>query len=146
MKTENYNHIYDCILNAIIDDYDDDDKARVAASSIFTRLLTASAEEKQDIIDEYELECCRVCEICGELMVEGWMLDATVVCSDECAAKFFGESVEKFRYRMSDENFIKQAMEWDHCQKKYEDLTKEERRKYLDDAMNRTDFYWTEWE
>jgi|P1105metagenome_2_1110788.scaffolds.fasta_scaffold02744_21 hypothetical protein len=146
MKTENYNHIYDCILNAIIDDYDDDDKARVAASSIFTRLLTASAEEKQDIIDEYELECCRVCEICGELMVEGWMLDATVVCSDECAAKFFGESVEKFRYRMSDENFIKQAMEWDHCQKKYEDLTEEERRKYLDDAMNRTDFYWTEWE
>ena len=79
-------------------------------------------------------------------MVEGWMLDATVVCSDECAAKFFGESVEKFRYRMSDENFIKQAMEWDHCQKKYEDLTEEERRKYLDDAMNRTDFYWTEWE
>ena len=146
MKTENYNHIYDCILNAIIDDYDDDDKARGAASSIFTRLLTASAEEKQDIIDEYELECCRVCEICGELMVEGWMLDATVVCSDECAAKFFGESVEKFRYRMSDENFIKQAMEWDHCQKKYEDLTEEERRKYLDDAMNRTDFYWTEWE
>ena len=146
MKTENYNHIYDCILNAIIDDYDDDDKARVAASSIFTRLLTASAEEKQDIIDEYELECCRVCEICGELMVEGWMLDATVVCSDECAAKFFGESVEKFRYRMSDENFIKQAMEWGHCQKKYEDLTEEERRKYLDDAMNRTDFYWTEWE
>lgn len=146
MKTENYNHIYDCILNAIIDDYDDDDKARVAASSIFTRLLTASAEEKQEIIDEYELECCRVCEICGELMVEGWMLDATVVCSDECAAKFFGESVEKFRYRMSDENFIKQAMEWDHCQKKYEDLTEEERRKYLDDAMNRTDFYWTEWE
>lgn len=146
MKTENYNHIYDCILNAIIDDYDDDDKARVAASSIFTRLLTASAEEKQDIIDEYELECCRVCEICGELMVEGWMLDATVVCSDECAAKFFGESVEKFRYRMSDENFIKQAMEWDHCQKKYEDLTEEERREYLDDAMNRTDFYWTEWE
>ena len=146
MKTENYNHIYDCILNAIIDDYDDDDKARVAASSIFTRLFTASAEEKQDIIDEYELECCRVCEICGELMVEGWMLDATVVCSDECAAKFFGESVEKFRYRMSDENFIKQAMEWDHCQKKYEDLTEEERRKYLDDAMNRTDFYWTEWE
>lgn len=146
MKTENYNHIYDCILNAIIDDYDDDDKARVAASSIFTRLLTASAEEKQDIIDEYELECCRVCEICSELMVEGWMLDATVVCSDECAAKFFGESVEKFRYRMSDENFIKQAMEWDHCQKKYEDLTEEERRKYLDDAMNRTDFYWTEWE
>ena len=146
MKTENYNHIYDCILNAIIDDYDDDDKARVAASSIFTRLLTASAEEKQDIIDEYELECCRVCEICGELMVEGWMLDATVVCSDECAAKFFGESVEKFRYRMSDKNFIKQAMEWDHCQKKYEDLTEEERRKYLDDAMNRTDFYWTEWE
>ena len=146
MKTENYNRIYDCILNAIIDDYDDDDKARVAASSIFTRLLTASAEEKQDIIDEYELECCRVCEICGELMVEGWMLDATVVCSDECAAKFFGESVDKFRYRMSDENFIKQAMEWDHCQKKYEDLTEEERRKYLDDAMNRTDFYWTEWE
>lgn len=146
MKTENYNHIYDCILNAIIDDYDDDDKARVAASSIFTRLLTASAEEKQDIIDEYELECCRVCEICGELMVEGWMLDATVVCSDECAAKFFVESVEKFRYRMSDENFIKQAMEWNHCQKKYEDLTEEERRKYLDDAINRTDFYWTEWE
>jgi len=68
------------------------------------------------------------------------------VCSDECAAKFFGESVDKFRYRMSDENFIKQAMEWGHCKKKYEDLTEEERRKYLDDAMNRTDFYWTEWE
>ncbi len=138
MKTENYNHIYECILEAV--------SSKAKANKEFVKLLTGNADEKQEVIDEYDLECCRVCEICGELMVEGWMLDATVVCSDECAAKFFNESIEDFRYRMSDENFIKQAMEWDNCQKKYEDLTDDERSEYLDTAMNRTDFYWTEWE
>ena len=84
--------------------------------------------------------------MCGELIDEGWVLDATVVCSDKCAAEFFDESVPEFKYRMSDENFIKQAMELDKCEKKYEDLTEEERGKYLDIAMDRTDFYWTEWD
>ena len=138
MKTENFNHIYECILEAV--------GSKAKANKEFVKLLTGNADEKQEVIDEYDLECCRVCEICGELIVEGWMLDATVVCSDECAAKFFNESIEDFRYRMSDENFIKQAMEWDNCQKKYEDLTDDERSEYLDTAMNRTDFYWTEWE
>ena len=146
MKTKDFEHIYESIVNAIGDDFEGQpEELEAAASVIFQRLLTGSAEEKQDIIDEYDLECCRVCEHCGELMTEGWLLDATTMCSDECAAWFFDETVEEFRYRMSDENFIKQAMEWDHCEKKYEDLTEEEREDYLEDAQNRTDFYWTEW-
>lgn len=145
MKTKDCNHIYDCLLKAVVDRYDDEEDATPAAAILFTRLLTGSAEEKQEIIDEYGLECCRVCEQCGELMTEGWILECTDVCSDECAARFFGETVEEFRYRMSEENFIRQAMEWDSCQKAYEDLTQEERWCYLLDAQNRTDFYWTEW-
>lgn len=147
MKTKDFNHIYDCILDAIYDDFQgNDEEAKDAACTIFTRLLTGDREEKQDIIDHYELECCRVCEECGELMTEGWILESTDVCSDECAAKFFGETVEQFRYRMSEENFIRQAMEWDHCTKAYEELSQEEREGYLETAQNRTDFYWTEWE
>ena len=147
MKTKDFNHIYDCIINAIGDDFDGDEEAlRDAACVIFTKLLTGSSEEKQDIIDEYSLECCRVCEHCGELMTEGWMLDATTMCSDECAAWFFDETVEQFRYRMSDENMIRQAMEWDHCTKAYEELSEEESVKYLETALNNTDFYWTEWQ
>ncbi len=147
MKTEDFNHIYDCIILALDDDFGRDEEAqKEAACVIFTRLLTGSAEEKQDIIDEYELECCRVCEVCGKLITEGWSLDATNVCSDECAAKFFGESVEQFQYRMSDENMVRQALEWDGNKKKYEDLTEDEREKYLETALNRTDFYWTEWD
>lgn len=145
MKTKDFKHIYECILSAVSEDYPEPEDAILHASFEFTTLLTGDADEKQEVIDKYDLECCRVCEICGELMTEGWILDCTDVCSDECAAKFFGESLEKFKYRMSDENFIRQAMEWDDCKKKYEDLTEDERGKYLDAAIERTDFYWTEW-
>ena len=145
MKTKDFKHIYESILKEVSNTYSKESIIIKTAQRDFTKLLTGTPEEKQEIIDEYDLECCRVCEHCGELMTEGWLLDATTMCSDECAAEFFGETVEEFRYRMSDENFIKQAMEWDHCEKKYEDLTEEERESYLEDAQNRTDFYWTEW-
>lgn len=145
MKTKDFKHIYESILKEVSNTYSKESIIIKTAQRDFTKLLTGTPEEKQEIIDEYDLECCRVCEHCGELMTEGWLLDATTMCSDECAAEFFGETVEEFRYRMSDENFIKQAMEWDHCEKKYEDLTEEEREGYLEDAQNRTDFYWTEW-
>lgn len=146
MKTKDFKHIYETLLAEVSKVYHDKNIIRKTAQRDFVRLLTGTAEEKQEVIDNYDLQCCRVCEECGELMTEGWILESTDVCSDECAAKFFGETVEQFRYRMSDENFIRQAMEWDHCTKAYEDLTEEEREGYLTAAQNRTDFYWTEWE
>ncbi len=146
LKNSTLVKVCDQIMAANMAEYDDEKIAKKTAMRDFWKLINGDASEKQDIIDDYDIECLRVCEFCGELMDEGWMLDSTVVCSDECAAKFFEESVEEFKYRMSDENFIKQAMEWDKCEKKYDELTQEERSKYYDIALDRTDFYWTEFE
>lgn len=145
MKIESLIKACDLILAANMAEYDSEKIAKKTAMRDFWRLINGNALEKQDVLDTYELDHLRVCEECGKLIDEGWLLDCTVACSDECAAKFFDETVEKFKYRMSDENFIKQAMEWDHCEKRYEDLTDEEREKYLEDAMNMTEYYWTEW-
>lgn len=146
MNTKDFKHIYDCILTAVSEVYHDKNIIRRTANRDFVKILTGTPAEKQEVIDNYDLECCRVCEHCGELMTEGWLLDATTMCSDECAAWFFGETVEEFRHRMGNENMIRQAMEWDHCKKAYGELTDEERKHYLETALERTDFYWTEWE
>ena len=145
MKIESLIKACDLILAANMAEYDNEKIAKKTAMRDLWKLINGNALEKQDVLDTYELDHLRVCEECGKLIDEGWSLDCTVVCSDECAAKFFDETVEEFKYRMSDENFIKQAMEWDHCEKRYEDLTDEERERYLDDAMNATEYYWTEW-
>lgn len=146
MKAKTLTKVCDQILAANMAEYSDERIAKRTSARDLWILINGTISEKEEVLENYNIECLRVCEQCGELMDEGWMLDCTVVCSDECAARFFEESVDEFKYRMSDENFIRQAMEWDKCEKKYEDLTEEERGKYLDMAMERTDFYWTEWE
>jgi len=147
MSTKDYNHIYDCILNAIEDDFNGDEEAQKdAACVIFTRLLTGDKEEKNDIIDEYDLDCCRVCDICGELMVEGWYIaDFTYLCSDECAAKWMKMTPGEFdRYKIySDE--IDHWLECEGKGRKKEDLTKEELEDIMDDFIENVESYWTEW-
>ena len=100
------------IMAANMAEYGDERIARQESARDFWDLITGDAD-REEILEKYDIECLRICEMCGELMDEGWVLDATVVCSDKCAAEFFDESVPEFKYRMSDENFIKQAMEWD---------------------------------
>ena len=129
LKNSTLVRVCEQIMAANMAEYGDERIARQESARDFWDLITGDAD-REEILEKYNIECLRVCEM----------------CSDKCAAEFFDESVPEFKYRMSDENFIKQSMEWDKCEKKYEDLTEEERGKYLDMAMDRTDFYWTEWE
>lgn len=89
MKTSDYKHIYETILEEVSKTYTRESIIKKTADRDFAKLLTGTPEEKQDVIDTYDLQSCRVCEICGELMVEGYLLDSSTLCSDECAAKWY---------------------------------------------------------
>jgi len=121
MKTKDYKHIYDCIRNAVSECYSGESLINKTARRAFTNLLIGTPEEKQDIIDTFDLECCRVCEVCGELMVEGYLLDSSTLCSDECAAK------------------------WYNFQFKNENITPEDFAKLMSDGDEDSEWYWTEW-
>jgi hypothetical protein len=151
LKTADYKRIYNSIIKAVEDDFDNESELESAASVIFMRLLTGDLETKDDIIDTYELESCNVCEQCGELMCEGWMLGDTHVCSDECAAKFFDIPVEQFQYLTSKpgiiQQYLKDAGEKNKFYgKSYYDLTEEEKDEIYESHLETTDCYWTGWE
>lgn len=69
----------------------------------------------------------RICSICGAKMNEGWYLDAAgYACSDECAAKYEGISMDEFkRYRIFKSDIIDYLND-NKIQKDISQLTDEE--------------------
>ncbi len=60
-------------------------------------LLNGSRYDKQELITGKELETCRVCSHCGQLMREGYCVDdgGDYYCSDECLKAHCGEEEAK---------------------------------------------------
>ena len=88
----------------------------------------------------------RVCTECGAIMQEGWYLNcAGYACSDECAAKSEGITMEQFdKWRIYKDDII----EWlaDHNDPRtIDELSKEECDAIIDVVADGKDYYWTEW-
>ena len=94
-----------------------------------------------------EVDSVRVCDQCGALMEEGWYLGcAGYACSDECAAKSEGITMEQFeKWRIYKDDLI-QWLEENDDHRSIDELTKEECDRIIEEeiALHR-DYCWTEW-
>lgn len=93
-----------------------------------------------------EVDSLRVCDQCGALMSEGWyLLCAGYACSDECAAKSEGITMEEFeKWRIYKDDII-EWLEWIDDARKIEELTKEECDEIIDCIAGEKEYGWTQW-
>lgn len=79
---EEFDEVYDIIAEY----YDGDD--------IEDFIYSTDIEEKEDFIMENDIKNLRVCNTCGEFILEGYMYNnSEIFCSDECFIKKHGRSV-----------------------------------------------------
>lgn len=78
---EEYQEVYD-----IVSDYYDDD--------IDEFIYSSDVEEKEEFIEDNEIETLRVCQTCGKFITEGYIYrDFETYCSDECIISEHGKDV-----------------------------------------------------
>ena len=98
------------------------------------------------LISWLSVDSMRVCTQCGAIMQKGWYLDcAGYACSDECAAKSEGITMEEFEKWRIYKYDIVSYLEDEGKGRKIEDLTKEECDEIIDDFIDHLDYYYTEW-
>lgn len=57
-------------------------------------ILSTDVEEKEEFIEENEIETLRVCQCCGKFMNEGYIYrDFETFCSEECFIETYGRSI-----------------------------------------------------
>lgn len=101
---------------------------------------------EQILISWLNVDSMRVCTQCGAIMEEGWYLNcAGYACSDECAAKSEGITMEEFeKWRIYKDDIVSYLEDEDEG-RKIEDLTKEECDEIIDELSDDLDYYYTEW-
>ena len=106
-----------------------------------------SGQAREEILINWlDMDSCRVCSYCGEIMEEGWYLDCSgYACSDECAAKAEGLTMEEFAKWRIYKHDIEEYLEYEGLGRKIEDLTKEECDEVIDNFIDNVDYYYTEW-
>lgn len=97
------------------------------------------------LISWLHVDSMRVCTQCGAIMQEGWYLNcAGYACSDECAAKSEGITMEEFEKWQIYKDDIVSYLEDEGEGRKIEDLTKEECDEIIDEIAEDLDYYYTE--
>jgi len=111
-------------------------------------IVNGDREKREEILNDWlDMDTCRVCTTCGAIMSEGWYLnDAGYACSDECAAKSEGITMEEFaKYKIYKDD-IQQYLDDTDDPRKLEDLTAEECDDIIDEhIMDNVDYFYTEW-
>ena len=108
-------------------------------------------EVRQEILLEWlDVEFCRVCDVCGNIMQEGWYNCGKYACSDECVMKQDGISKEEFDkfqiYKSTIQNFLIDNAEEYGYPENADDLTPEQIESIIDELLDDCDSYYTEWE
>ena len=98
------------------------------------------------LISWLSVDSMRVCTQCGAIMQIGWYLDCNgYACSDECAAKSEGITMEEFeKWRIYKDDIVS-YLEDEGKGRKIEDLTKEECDEIIEANCQDRDYYYTEW-
>lgn len=109
-------------------------------------LVEGSIACKNDIVNLW-LDCdhLRVCDICGDLMEDGWYIDGDYACCDECAAKHEGITFEQFQKWRVYKDYIIDYMEEQGWGGSINDLTQEECDEIIDECCDDCERYFTEW-
>ena len=107
-----------------------------------------SANARDAILwDWLEVDSCRVCSHCGEIMEEGWYLGAQgYACSDECCKALMHISDEEFdRFRIYRDE-VRETLVNTNDPRQPEDLTQEEIETILDGVVDGLDaYFYTSW-
>lgn len=140
-------HVYDEIKNQVIEQCGED-VAKYIFPAVCKALEDGDGRLRSHILHHWlEVDSVRVCSQCGALMSEGWYLDfAGYACSDECAAKSEGITMEQFeKWRIYKDDII-QWLEDNDDPRTIDELTKEECDTIIEEeiALQR-DYCWTEW-
>ena len=140
-------HCYDELVEKLTEQVGENN-AKVMLPAIAKALVEGGREERERILNGWlDMDSCRVCTTCGKIMEEGWYLnDAGYACSDECAAKSEGLSMDEFkRYKIYKDDLIDYLKDEGNG-RKLEDLSDDECADIInDEIMENVDYYWTEW-
>ena len=147
LKTMISEHCYEELVQKLIEQVGANN-AMVMLPAVAKALVEGGKGDRERIlIDWLDMDSCRVCSTCGKIMEEGWYLnDAGYACSDECAAKSEGITMEEFsRYKIY-KNDIIAYLEREGKGRKLEDLTDDECAEIInEEIMDNVEYYWTEW-
>ena len=147
LKTMISEHCYDELVEKLTE-YVGEDNVQTILPSIAKILVEGTGQQKEHILNNWlDMDSCRVCTTCGKIMEEGWYLnEAGYACSDECAAKSEGITMDEFkRYKIYKDDLI-DYLEDEGKGRKLEDLTDDEVADIInDEIMDNVDWYWTEW-
>ncbi len=122
-----------------------------AAEYIFPAVVKA-LEEGDGEVREHILcgwlncDSMRVCTQCGAIMQEGWYLNcAGYACSDECAARIEGITMEEFaRYQIYKDDIIG-WLEWNDDPRTIDELSDDECKAIREEVADGKEYYYTEW-
>ena len=108
LKTLISEHCYDELVEKLTEQVGENN-AKVMLPAIAKALVEGGRAERERILNDWlDMDSCRVCTTCGKIMEEGWYLnDAGYACSDECAAKSEGLTMDEFhRYKVYKDDLI----------------------------------------
>ena len=110
-------------------------------------LEVGSRETKESLLFGWlDIDSCRICSICGDIMEEGWYLDsAGYACSDECAAKSEGITMDEFRKWRIYKDDIKAYLEAYEPGRKIEELSQQECDDIIDNFCDDCEYFYTQW-
>jgi coenzyme F420-reducing hydrogenase beta subunit len=147
LKTMISEHCYDELVEKLTE-YVGEDNVQTILPSIAKILVEGTGQQKEHILNNWlDMDSCRVCTTCGKIMEEGWYLnDAGYACSDECAAKSEGITMDEFkRYKIYKKD-LEEYLEREGKGRKIEDLSEDECAEIInEEIMDNVDYYWTEW-
>lgn len=147
LKTLISEHCYDELVEKLTE-YVGEDNVQTILPSIAKILVEGTGQQKEHILNNWlDMDSCRVCSTCGKIMEEGWYLnEAGYACSDECAAKSEGITMDEFkRYKIYKDDLI-EYLENEGDGRKLEDLSDDECAEIINEKiMDNVDWYWTEW-
>jgi len=147
LKTLISEHCYDELVEKLTEQVGENN-AKIMLPAIAKALVEGGREERERILINWlDMDSCRVCTTCGKIMEEGWYLnDAGYACSDECAAKSEGITMDEFKRYKIYKNDLIEYLEDEGEGRKLEDLDEDECAEIINEViMENVDYYWTEW-
>ena len=139
-------HAYDEIV-AKVKEQVGEEAFKYVFPGIKKALEKGSGKVREEILINWlNVDSMRVCTQCGAIMQEGWYLECNgYACSDECAAKSEGLTMEEFKkYRIYKDDIL-QHLEDEGEGRKIEDLTQEEIESIIDGVNEYAQYCYTEW-
>lgn len=139
-------HAYD-ELKSKLAEYVSEESMEYLFPAVKKALEEGSREVREDILSGWlNVDSMRVCTQCGAIMEEGWYLcDAGYACSDECAAKSEGITMEEFEKWRIYKNDIFNYLYNTNDPRTLDELTKEECDEIIDQFAGDKEYFWTEW-